>query len=153
MVSETKTQAQISELEKHVSSLQKDISVFTEYFGRMDKTVEKISDLTVSMHRMITLHEERITVQKKDDEDLHTLIELRKKETEESLRKIEASIQDHVNKLTKKIEEQNQKLWKLDAKRGSILGGLIVIAFILGPALTGFFEAYFSGNFLKMLHP
>lgn len=149
----TNQQSQITELEKNVSSLQKDVSLFTEYFGRMDRTVEKISDLTSSMHRMIVLHEERISVQKKDDDELRALIELRRKETEDAIKGIETSIQEHVTKLSRKIEEQNQKLWKLDAKRGTILGGLIVIAFVVGPMLTGFFEVYFSGNYVKIVHP
>ena len=62
--------------------MKKDISNLTEFIKKIDSTVEKIGDLNSSMHRMITLHEERILVQKQDDEAIRALIENRREEQE-----------------------------------------------------------------------
>lgn len=123
----------IFDIRLDVSLLKKDILLFGKYFEKLDTTVDKISDLTSSMHRMITLHEERINVQTKDDTILRGLID-----------SLEKKIDGVAQTLTAKIEDQNQKLWKLDLKRASIGGAVVVFAFILGPLLSGYFQSIFS---------
>ncbi len=142
-MSVTKSQ-EINEMKNDMSLLKKDIEVIGKYFDKLDTTVEKISELTTSMHRMIALHEERIGVQATADSEMRQLIEARRKETEEGFRSIEKKIDSAIANVATKLEEANDRIWKLDLKRGAMVGGIIVISFVLGPILNGYFQALFG---------
>ena len=127
----------MQELDTRISLLQNDFKNIEKYFQKLDNTVEKITELTSSMNRMIILHEERIVVQSKDDEELRKLIENRRIATEKGF-----------ELLSEKIDKANSRLWKLDLKRGTMVGAIIMLAFIVGPILSGFFQAYYQ----KLIH-
>lgn len=132
------TQTEIENIKTNVAVLHNEMENISKYFDKLDNTVDKMQELLASMHRMITLHEERIGIQLKSDEEFKKLFETRKKETD-----------DGFKVLVQNLEEVNKKIWKLDLKRATIVGSIIMAAFILGPIISGYFQAYFSGRIIK----
>src|SRR5579859_3954572 len=95
---------EIFEMKSDINVLKRDVLLFGEYFKRIDTGMEKVGDLTNSMHRMITLHEERISQQFNEDRDLKQLIEQRRLETRDGFAEISKKIDDVVEKLNTKID-------------------------------------------------
>ena len=56
--------------ERDISVLQKENEIQARIFIKFETTIEKIQDLTESMHRLISIHDERIKFQEKIADDL-----------------------------------------------------------------------------------
>jgi type VII secretion protein EssA len=92
---------QISKNERDIAIIQKENEMQTRVFIKFEATVEKLQDLTESMHRLITIHDERITVQAKDIDDI-------RHEMDKEMRELEARL---VSKLT---ESEDRILNRID---------------------------------------
>lgn len=140
---------ELSDIKTDVALLKKDISGIDQYAKNINVAVEKMSDLTSSLHRMITLHEERISQQTDDEISLRSRFEQHLTEDKVSFEKIENKISDSERNLLSKLDSLHIKISKNDLSKSALSGGLMLLAFIIGPILSGYCEAYFQ----KLIHP
>ena len=136
----------MTELETEVQLIKRDIADTKVIHGRLDVAIDKLTDVSNSIHRMLAVHEEKLTRQEEASYDLEKQIEKRR---EEVLLKIDdlhsrvttntkeimtaASAQhDQQNKEIQKIRDDiNARVGVLERWRHVLIGGSIVAGFLL----------------------
>ena len=136
----------MSELETEVKLLKKELHDQKKIHDRLDIAIEKLADVSNSIHRMLAVHEEKLTRQEETIFQTEEQIEVRRTEV---LRQIEelhsrittntkdimsAAVQQHAqqNKEIQRIrDELVSRVGVLEKWRHVLIGGSIVIGFLL----------------------
>ena len=141
----------MSELETKVEILQRDLDNQKRIYDRLDVAIEKLTDVSNSIHRMLAVHEEKIARQ--EEKMIQTEIERDIRGTELSKRIDELHIRladtvkeiidshlEHHKDLNKRIERISDSITSrvgvLEKWRHIIFGGAIVIGFILNKFIS-----------------
>ena len=136
----------MAELETEVKLLKKELQDQAKIHDRLDIAIEKLTDVSNSIHRMLAVHEEKIARQEEAIFEAEQKIEVRRSEL---LIKID-ELQSRVTTNTKEImtaasaqhQQQNKEIQKmrdelisrvgvLEKWRHVLIGGSIVIGFML----------------------
>ena len=141
----------MAELETKVEILQRDLDNQKRIYDRLDVAIEKLTDVSNSIHRMLAVHEEKIARQ--EEKMIQTEIERDIRGTELSKRIDELHIRladtvkeiidshlEHHKDLNKRIERISDSITSrvgvLEKWRHIIIGGAIVIGFILNKFIS-----------------
>ena len=122
---------------------------------RLDAAIEKIADVSSSLHTIMAVHEEKLARQEdalneqenqlRDNiQDLHSRITTNAKETHSAMGEMERRLLDQMNEHSKKEEEHFRKMREelssrvgvLEKWKWLIVGGSIVAGFIIQKIIT-----------------
>ena len=136
----------MAELETEVKLLKRDIEDTKVIHGRLDVAIDKLTDVSNSIHRMLAVHEEKLARQEEASYELEKQIENRRSEL---LNKID-DLHSRITTNTKEImvsareqhEQQNKEIQKIREElsgrigvmekwRHVLIGASIVAGFIL----------------------
>ena len=136
----------MTELETEVQLIKRDLDDQKKIHARLDIAIDKLTDVSNSIHRMLAVHEEKLTRQEEASYDLEKQIEKRR---EEVLLKID-DLHSRVTTNTKEImtaasaqhDQQNREIQKIREEIGArmgvlerwrhvLIGGSIVAGFLL----------------------
>ena len=142
--------ATVKTLDTEVELLKREVADMKQIHVRLDSAIEKIADVSSSLHTIMAVHEEKLIRQEEQLEDqekefrdtvqeLHSRITTNAKETSTQMGEMERRLHDAMNEHNKKETEQFLKLREelqtrvgiLEKWRHLIIGGAIVIGFIL----------------------
>ena len=127
------------DLETEVKLLKKELEDQKKIHDRLDVAIEKLTDVSNSIHRMLAVHEEKITRQEEEIEtrrvevssqlaDLHSRVTTNTKE----IMAAAASQHAEQNKEIQKIrDELADRVGVLEKWRHVLIGGSIVVGFLL----------------------
>lgn len=137
-------------IETEVALIKKDIHDLKSIHVRLDNAIEKIADVSSQLHTIMAVHEEKLVKQeealeeqekefKATVQELHTRITTNAKETSDKMSSMERRILDILHEHNTKETEQFVKLREelqnrvgiLEKWRHLIIGGAIVIGFLL----------------------
>ena len=136
-------------METRVTVLEKEINQVTGLFGRLDTTIEKLSDVSNSIKQLLAVHETKLTQHEKTHRDVYDEIERRRKESTEqhaSIQKEMASMQgnfkkeiedverritDEIKTLKNSIEAVSSKTNIVYDWKTLLIGGGIVLMFVI----------------------
>ena len=136
----------MTELETKVKLLEKEIHDRKGVFQRLDIAIEKLTDVSNSINRMLAVHEEKITRQEDAILDAEELIETRRVEltikidelhsrittnTKEIMTAATAQHKEHTKEIQKLRNDLTARVGVLEKWRWLIIGGSIVIGFLL----------------------
>ena len=136
----------MAELETEVELLKKEVSDMKLIHGRLDEAITKITDVSNSIHRMLAVHEEKLNQQEEAVYAAEELIEQRRTEFQNELKELHSRIttntkeimavatqqhQEHSEAIQQVKEELNKRVGILEKWRHVLIGGSIVIGFIL----------------------
>ena len=136
----------MAELETEVKLLKKELQDQAKIHVRLDVAIEKLTDVSNSIHRMLAVHEEKLTRQEEAIFQAEEQIEVRRTEVLKQITELHSRIttntkeimtaaaQQHAkqNKDIQKIrDELGSRLGVLEKWRHVLIGGSIVIGFIL----------------------
>ena len=136
----------MSELETEVRLLKKELEDQAKIHDRIDIAIEKLTDVSNSINRMLAVHEEKIARQEealyiaeqqievRRSELLGKIDELHSRITTNSKEIMAAAQQAHLeqNKEIQKIQREiEQRVGVLERWRHVIMGGSIVVGFLL----------------------
>ena len=136
----------MAELETEVKLLKKEIHDQKKIHNRIDVAIEKLTDVSNSIHRMLAVHEEKIARQEEAIEDAEKSLENRRTElsvkidelhsriTTNSKEIMSAASAQHIqqNKEIQKIKDElAARVGVLEKWRRVLIGGSIVIGFII----------------------
>ena len=140
----------VKSLDTEVELLKREVKDMKLIHVRLDSAIEKIADVSASLHTIMAVHEEKLIRQEEQLEDqekefrdtvqeLHSRITTNAKETSTQMGEMERRLHDAMNEHNKKETEQFLKLREelqtrvgiLEKWRHLIIGGAIVIGFIL----------------------
>jgi|TARA_X000001316_G_C922299_1_gene37353 exonuclease VII large subunit len=128
----------MEDLQVEVELLKKEVADMKQIHVRLDTAIGKISDVSNCINRMLAVHEEKITQQ----EDLQTRSI---QEFNTDVKELHGRITDTQKELTALMTEQHQSqtqalvklkedISSLDKWRYMIIGGAIVVGFIIQSA-------------------
>tara|TARA_B100001250_G_scaffold309518_1_gene271444 strand:+ start:7448 stop:7879 length:432 start_codon:yes stop_codon:yes gene_type:complete len=136
----------MSELETEVKLLKRDIEDTKAIHGRLDVAIDKLTDVSNSIHRMLAVHEEKLARQEEASIDLEKQIETRRTELLNKIddlhSRITTNTKDIMVSAREQHELQNKEIQKLrddvsarvgvlEKWRHVLIGGSIVIGFLL----------------------
>jgi len=136
----------MSELETEVRLLKKELEDQRKIHDRLDIAIEKLTDVSNSINRMLAVHEEKIARQEESLYDAEQQIEVRRNEllgkidelhsriTTNTKEIMAAAQQAHIeqNKEIQKIQREiEQRVGVLEKWRHVLIGGSIVVGFLL----------------------
>jgi len=136
----------MTELETKVKLLEKEMHDRKGVFQRLDIAIEKLTDVSNSINRMLAVHEEKITRQEDAIIDAEELIETRRIEltvkidelhsrittnTKEIMSAATAQHKEHTKEIQKLRNDLTARVGVLEKWRWLIIGGSIVIGFLL----------------------
>ena len=106
----------VNKLSEDVSYLNRDMAVVNTLVGRLDMTIDKLTDISSSVSNLLAVHETKLTSQEIISKQLSDLVEARRVETDDKVqilherissgeRELKASIDDQYDELMKEIKE------------------------------------------------
>ena len=136
----------MAELETEVKLLKKEIEDQAKIHGRLDVAIEKLTDVSNSIHRMLAVHEEKIARQEEAIVEAEQQIEVRRTELTAKIDELHSRITTNTKEImtaaASQHAEQNKEIQKLHTElnnrigvlekwRHVVYGGSIVIGFLL----------------------
>ena len=142
--------ANAKNLETEVELLKREVDGIKSIHTRLDSAIEKIADVSSSLHTIMAVHEEKLLRQEEsldsqehklenNIQDLHSRITTNAKETSQQMgdmeRRLVSAMDEHNRKETEQFlklrEELQTRVCILERWRHLIIGGAIVIGFII----------------------
>ncbi len=142
--------ATVKTLDTEVELLKREVADMKLIHVKLDSAIEKIADVSSSLHTIMAVHEEKIIRQEEQLEDqekqfretvqeLHSRITSNAKETSTQMgdmeRRLHSAMDEHNKKETEQFlklrEELQTRVGILERWRHLIIGGAIVIGFII----------------------
>ena len=142
-------------VETEIELLKRDVSEMKQIHVRLDTAIDKIADVSSSLHTIMAVHEEKLLRQEEtldgqekefrdNIQELHSRITTNAKETHKTMGDMERRLVEQMNAHSKIEEEHFRKMREelstrvgvLEKWRWLIIGGSIVIGFILQKVLT-----------------
>ena len=131
-----------------------ELGVLKSVVNKLDSSLEKISEVSNSIGRLLAVHDERIgqlerSSEKKSDDikELHSRISTQTREIVDKIVALEKNIEDRIKDNTKIVNEQhkeaqeeaqvnltslNTRLSSLENWRWYVLGAVAVVAYLIG---------------------
>ena len=136
----------MAELETEVRLLKRELEGQTKIHDRLDVAIDKLTDVSNSIHRMLAVHEEKIARQEEAIIEAEQQIEIRRGELmvkiDELHSRITTNTKEIMNAAAEQHAQQNKEIQKLHDEinlrigvlekwRHVLIGGSIVIGFLL----------------------
>ena len=131
-------------VETEIELLKREVSDMKQIHVRLDTAIEKIADVSFSLHTVIAVHEEKLARQEetldenekhfKDNiQDLHSRITTNAKETSQHMSEMERRLLEELQTIRK---EMSSRVGMLEKWKWVIVGGSIVAGFIIQKVIT-----------------
>ena len=136
----------MAELETEVKLLKKELQDQAKIHDRLDIAIEKLTDVSNSIHRMLAVHEEKIARQEEAIFEAEQKIEVRRSEllikidelhsrvttnTKEIMTAASAQHQQQNKEIQRMRDELISRVGVLEKWRRVLIGGSIVVGFML----------------------
>lgn len=125
-----------------VEILKRDIDRFSGLFDRLDTTIEKLTEVSGGINRMLAVHETRLEQQEELTKHFITLMEERRRENSDKYDivqnritqtrdEMQQEIKDSIKEVVAKIDKLSETVNKLEKWKYLVVGGAITIGFLL----------------------
>jgi chromosome segregation ATPase len=136
----------MTELETEVKLLKKELQDQAKIHGRLDIAIEKLTDVSNSIHRMLAVHEEKISRQEESIIEAEQKLEVRRTELSVKIDELHSRITTNTKEImaaaSTQHQQQNKEIQKirdelitrvgvLEKWRHVLIGSSIVAGFIL----------------------
>tara|TARA_S200000501_G_scaffold330231_1_gene331391 strand:+ start:1880 stop:2332 length:453 start_codon:yes stop_codon:yes gene_type:complete len=134
-------------LQTKVAVMESDIKQMTGLFGRLDTSIEKITELNTTIKEVLAVHEQRISATEVDIErtydtfeekyeQLHSRISTTNRELAKDLKSHGDKVMDAVMELRELVGEHAQhhddRIRSLEKRQWMMMGGAAVLGFLIG---------------------
>lgn len=123
------------QLRTDVEVLKRDFATVNGLFDRLDTTIEKLTDVSNSINRMLAVHENRLDQQEKEDVKIHLEIERLKEELTQEVEEQYTQIMQELLCIKKTQAINDEKVIKrvevLENWRWYVMGAAAIIGFLL----------------------
>ena len=141
----------MTELETEVELLKKELHNQKKIHDRLDVAIEKLTDVSNSIHRMLAVHEEKLTRQEEAIIVAEQKIEIRRAELSKQIDELHSRIttntkelmslgtaqhEKHSKEIKRLSDNINNRVGVLEKWRHIIIGGAIIIGFILNKFIS-----------------
>jgi septation ring formation regulator EzrA len=102
----------VNKLAEDVSYLNRDMAVVNTLVGRLDTTIDKLTDISNSVSNLLAVHETKLTSQEIISKQLSDLVEARRVETDDKVQLLHERISSGERELKESIDDQYDELMK-----------------------------------------
>ena len=102
----------VNKLIEDVSYLSRDMAVVNTLVGRLDMTIDKLTDISSSVSNLLAVHETKLTSQEIISKQLSDLVEARRVETDDKIQILHERISSGERELKENIDDQYDELMK-----------------------------------------
>ena len=131
-------------VETEIELLKREVSDMKQIHVRLDTAIEKIADVSSSLHTVIAVHEEKLARQEEtldenekhfrdNIQDLHSRITTNAKETSQHMSEMERRLLEELQTIRK---EMSSRVGMLEKWKWVIIGGSIVAGFVVQKLIT-----------------
>lgn len=149
-----------------IELLKKDISIMASLFEKFDSTLDKMQEIAANLSKMVSLQEQRLENQEQTTKDMQSILEMRRVEHNNDIKELHSRITTVNRELSEKIEDTEKtilkelhdmrkemkdnavkddknenslanRLSKIEAWKYTVVGGLIVVTWVLAKADIG----------------
>ena len=113
--------------DSRVSVIESRLETHERYFTKLDDSIEKLSDVSLSIKEMLIKHEGKLEERALEEDALYDKIEELKQESHRE----HNELTDRINSIEKKVEDLTK--W-----RYLVAGGLVIIGLFIGQIVPGF---------------
>ena len=136
----------MADLETEVQLIKRDIEDIKSIHGRLDVAIDKLTDVSNCINRMLAVHEEKLSRQEDSSVELEKQIESRRTELLSKIDDLHSRVTTNTKEImvnaTAQHAEQNKEIQKireelsnrvgvLERWRWLIIGGSIIVGFVL----------------------
>ena len=136
--------ATVKSLETEVELLKREVTDMKQIHVRLDSAIEKIADVSSSLHTIMAVHEEKLIRQEEaleenekefrdNVQELHSRITTNAKETSQHMSEMERRLLEELQTIRK---EMSNRVGMLEKWKWVIVGGSIVAGFIIQKVIT-----------------
>jgi hypothetical protein len=100
----------INKLADDISYLSKDMAVVNTLVGRLDTTIDKLTDISSSVSNLLAVHETKLSSQEIISKQLSDLVEARRVETDDKIQILHERISSGERELKVSIDKQYDEL-------------------------------------------
>lgn len=112
-------------LETEIALIKKDLENGNEIFQRLDKAIDKLSDVLSAMREVTMLQEQRISFLEHGIEDLHQVMDNRTNKLDAVKAELKQEFDDRFDKIDEKLDGMSKKVWM-------IMGAATIIGYLIG---------------------
>jgi septation ring formation regulator EzrA len=102
----------VNKLAEDVSYLSRDMAVVNTLVGRLDTTIDKLTDISSSVSNLLAVHETKLSTQEIISKQLSDLVEARRVETDDKIQLLHERISSGERELKESIDDQYDELMK-----------------------------------------
>lgn len=113
--------------DSRVSVIESRLETHEKYFTKLDESIEKLSEVSLSIKEMLIKHEGKLEERALEEDALYEKIEELKQESH----KEHDELTDRINSIEKKVEDLTK--W-----RYLVAGGLVIVGLFIGQIIPGF---------------
>ena len=136
----------MAELETEVELIKRDIEDVKSIHGRLDVAIDKLTDVSNCINRMLAVHEEKLARQEEASYDLEKQIESRRSELLDKVDDLHSRITTNKREIMVSAKEQHEaqnreiqkiredlsgRIGVMEKWRHVLIGGSIVVGFLL----------------------
>jgi chromosome segregation ATPase len=149
----------VTRIRMDIHSIKKDITVFGAVVNKLDVAVDKLHEISNSLNKVMAIHEQKFSDNDKMHDELEKQTMTKYKELQDDIRgigtrlsvdvkemveridrvetRIEAKLNTSVKAAIDKVEETDKKVAAIEKWRWIIMGGFVVIIWVLENANIG----------------
>ena len=113
--------------DSRVSVIESRLETHEKYFTKLDESIEKLSEVSLSIKEMLIKHEGKLEERALEEDALYEKIEELKQESHRE----HNELTDRINSIEKKVEDLTK--W-----RYLVAGGLVIVGLFIGQIIPGF---------------
>jgi len=115
-----------SEYETRLAIVENDVKQMGQLFDRMDTAIEKITDISNAVNRMLAVHDATLNTQGAKQNEIFALFESRRKDVENSDKEIHSRITTQGRELQSEMKEDTRKVMEaIDQLKSMIRNGIL----------------------------
>lgn len=103
---------ELNKLADDVSYLRKDMAVVGSLVGRLDTTIDKLTDISNNVSNLLAVHETKLSAQEIISNQLADLVEARRVETDDKIQILHERISAGEREIKEQIDDQYDELMK-----------------------------------------
>lgn len=112
-------------VDTEIALIKKDLENGNEIFHRLDKAIDKLSDVLTAMREVTVLQEQRISFLEDGIEDLYSVMDNRTNKLDAVKSELKQEFDDRFDKIDQKLDGMSKKVWM-------IMGAATIIGYLLG---------------------
>lgn len=126
-----------------IKTVETEVEVLKNVVGKLDTSIEKITDVSNQITKMLAVHEHRLddldsdgATLKQDIKEVHSRLSTVSREIVQEIKTIEKSIKEDAtnqhNELSSQMNSLDERIGTVEKWKFIILGGAVVVGFLIG---------------------